>query len=142
MEGAAYDPWQPVEPVDVPIEGGVMINGELINFIRVPWAAAATAEAVMRTATIVAGELVKHLWAESLAAQRQLQAPEALRALTEAKYEPPLVHFHCSGSCGETWDAWVNEDGSLQDKRDVCCANPNCNRLGHPAELVKEDTDA
>lgn len=130
---AEYVPWERIEDIDVPVQGHPEIN-----CIRVPWVCARDSQAVTRTAIVVArGAMLAVLAAEAVS--NSAQEPDDRRLmLTEAKYEPPLVHFYCDG-CEETWDAWVNDDGTLQDKRNVCCANSSCSKFTHPATLVEEE---
>lgn len=126
---AEYAPWSRVADIDVPVDGH-----SDFSHVRVPEVYAATAEAVTRTAQVMAF-LVLH---QIHQAQKAQEAPRAQKALAEATYEPPLVHFYCD-SCQETWDAWVDEAGKLEDVRDVNCANGSCDRLGKPATLVTEE---
>lgn len=130
----AYTPWERVENIDVPVEGHPEISA-----VRVPWVCARDAEAVPKTAIVVAhGAMKAVLAAEAVEASATESSDDRLQALAEAKYDPPLVHFYCDG-CEETWDAWVNDDGTLQDQRDVACANSGCEKFGKPATLAQED---
>jgi hypothetical protein len=130
---AEYTPWERIEDIDVPVQGHPEISA-----VRVPWVCARDAQAVTKTAIVVAqGAMMAVLAAETLGEAAQArQDPRA--ALAAAKYEPPLVHFYCDG-CEETWDAWVNDDGSLQDQRDVACGNSSCSKFTHAATLVDEE---
>lgn len=140
MSEAEYKPWSRVEDVDVPVHGWADYT-----HLRIPWVYARTAEGVLKTAIVAAHVSLKAMAVQQELARQQREAaskevavPDRIARLRQARYEPPLVHFHCAG-CDETWDAWVTDAGMLQDMRDVVCANPNCELLGQPAELVEED---
>lgn len=94
------------------------------------WVAAKDLEALMLT-TMIATLI------NAMAPSAVIEGPAAIQALRDAKYDPPLERFHCAG-CDHTWDAWVNDDGTLQDIRNVACANDACSRFGQAAELVSE----
>jgi len=130
---AEYVPWDRVEDIDVPVEGHPEIAA-----VRVPWVCARDAMAVTKTAIVVAHGAMKAVIAAEAVSSSAREPANQLQALAEAKYQPPLVHFYCDG-CEETWDAWVNDDGTLQDQRDVACANGACKKFTEPATLVDED---
>lgn len=129
---AAYEPWSIVENIDVPTQS--IPN---ITHVRVPWAAARTAEDMLKTANVAAFVAVRAVMIAQ-AVQEQMQGEnEELHRLMTAVYEPPLVRFRCD-VCEDEWDAWVSNEGHLEDRWTAACTNGQCSRHGMPARLLDE----
>lgn len=95
--------------------------------------AAADTDSLLRTCDVVA--MLHHKWNKEAKAANQKQIQ--IENLRKIKWEPPLVKFHCE-TCGDTWDAWVADDGSLEDKWSVVCTNSKCTAHGYPAVIASE----
>lgn len=69
--------------------------------------------------TILRGENLWEIWGVDAKVKKE---PEEKKAPPERSggYEPPRVRFECP-NCENQWDAWVNDDGTLQDPRDKRC---------------------
>lgn len=120
MSPAEYEPWAVVEKVDVPTPA---FHAEGFEVVRLPYVAAGSAEAFATTSTVMAlvnGSAI----AAGVRASRVPQAPSGL--------EPPLARMRCD-ACDSEWDAWVTDDGDLEDPRDGFCATARCPRRGQPA---------
>ena len=130
MSSAGYVPWEVVEDFDVPVDGSAFG----FSTIRVPWVAAASAERLLTTAQVSAGIVLRDL--QLIAEAEHKHATK--ENVSTRKYDPPFVRFRCP-HCEDTWDAWVDDRGYLEDKRDAFCANKHCDRKGSPGELEPED---
>lgn len=124
-----------VGPYAVPVESD---HGEAL--VVLPYVAARDINALWVTAIIVATKAVydvkEHTQSAkdaASAAQRKLQV-ENLRLI---KWEPPLQRFQCE-YCEDVWDAWIAEDGSLEDPRSCACTNEKCANHGGPAVLARD----
>lgn len=123
-----YHPWEVVYDAEVSLP-----RGNTMYLVNIPWIAAIDAQGLLRTGEVLA-----------MLAIREIERPnpqENIESLKNGKYDPPLVRFHCSG-CNNSWDAWVSEDGELEDKWSVICTIGSCKRRGMPATLLKEDMSA
>lgn len=137
---ASYQPWSRVENIDVPVIGLHGEDGTPITAIRVPYVYACDADAVVKTATVVAFETVKALKLARLitegkpdpGATNQPWLPDAVRDVMQRHWNS-LVRFQCP-ACHDGWDAWPGEDGKLRDVRDVVCSNPECKRFRQMAD--------
>ena len=116
-----YQPWTVLHeiPVHVHVEG----RGSI--FVEVPWAAAADVESLANMAAFVARSAVHHYF------------PSTNPEVPMEKFEGPLVRLICAG-CEGTWDAWVGEDGKLEDPRDATCSDENCPNYGVPARPIDD----
>ena len=120
---AEYRPWTTIECGRVPVPWARDM-GVPVDFVELPGpVAAATAEDVIGTAQAVAFIRV----CQAQAAIQEMQQAQAQRSVSgriklaqEAHYEPPLARMVCP-VCGDTANAWINDDGTLQDPRDVIC---------------------
>lgn len=134
----SYQPWQVVGPYTVPVEGE---HGDAV--VVLPYVAAQDINALWVTATVLATKAVydvgvhmeKTLEAASKS-QRQLQ----IENLRKIKWEPPLQRFKCE-SCNYIWDAWISEDGSLEDPWSCVCTNGRCTAHGSPAVIYNEEDE-
>lgn len=131
MFSAQYQPWHIIENVHV----ATMMDGNPADII-IPWISAKNVQALAVTAEIVAGFTAVQLKKVIMETKRQKQ--RVIETVRVDGYQPPLVRFACS-SCKDSWDAWVDEDGNLEDPRDALCGTPNCERLGRPAIKVEEE---
>lgn len=137
---AVYEPWSQVDDVDVPVDGLYDEDGSRITHVRVPWVCAQDAQAVTRTATIVACQMVRavqiayRLQQAMENPQEEPQLPEAARALMDKIWDVPLVRFYCPG-CDDSWDSWIGDDGKLSDVREIICSNEGCPRFRHLAKI-------
>lgn len=124
-----YKPWSVEESVLVQVEGpdGIPV------IVGLPFIAARSAEALRVTGVIVASKAVRDFQEANVASRRQLQ----LDNLRKLLYEPPLQRFKCE-VCLNEWDAWIAEDGTLEDKWACACTNGNCKNHGGPAVLCVE----
>jgi len=129
-----YQPWTVEQNVHVK----TMVDGSPAD-VGLPWVAAKNAHALLTTSEIVAGLIIGQLKAainQQKEHQRQLARP--IDEIVVDGYEPPLVRFGCE-SCEDTWDAWVDEAGKLEDPRDALCGNEKCERQGRPAHKIEEE---
>lgn len=130
---AEYVPWTVVSPAIVHVEAP---DGTSVT-VGLPFVAARSAAAVKSTSIIIASKAVHDTWMAFQApqiGQKQLQ----LSNLRKLLYEPPLQRFWCE-DCGNEWDAWIAEDGSLEDKWACACTNERCKNHGGPATLLNEE---
>ncbi len=88
-----------------------------------------TVEAFLAKAFDPATVFEGHEWADSYTEAKRRSAEKASgkakpgdRARPGLKYDPPLARFVCEG-CDSQWDAWVDDNGWLEEKRDCYC---NC----------------
>ena len=120
---AEYRPWTTIECGRVPVPWARDM-GVPVDFVELPGpVAAADAMGVIGTAQVVAFIRVKQ--AQEAIAQMERDKAAAtvmgrIRAAQQARYEPPLARMVCP-VCGDTTDAWIYDDGTLQDPRDVIC---------------------
>ena len=124
---ADYEPWTEVEDLRV----ALVVEGRPAE-VGLPWVYGVDAQAVITTAEIVAGLNVYAFRARFQSQQETLG--ERVRAV---KYNPPRETIACPG-CKDSWDAWVNEDGTLEDPRDANCSTEKCPRRGLPGFPVRE----
>lgn len=122
----AYRPWTTVYDLVVPCPEAAFINAD---HVRVPWAAAPNAEAVVRTAEVTARFTVRKL-RDAVNANNADVAHEDPVAL-----QPPLTRLACD-ACQEEWDVWVGDDGKPEDPMDVMCGTAGCTRMGRPGRVV------
>lgn len=134
---ATYEPWTPIDVglIPVPWAAGV---GVPVSHVELPGpVAAASAEAVVRTCQALAYARVCQAAAdikEHQEAVRRWRLVQHFTAAAHAHYEPPLAHLVCP-ECGEVVEAWVEEDGLLQEVGDLVC------REGHSPAIRIELRD-
>lgn len=114
-----YTPWHPLENVAVQ----ALVN-ECPYLIVLPIVYGRDERAAAVTAQIVA----------SLSLEKLSQIARARSGHTSL--DPGLHKMECP-VCGWSWDAWVSEEGSLEDPRDAFCANSECSHQGQPARLLE-----
>lgn len=124
-----YVPWAILMPVLVHVEDP---EGSPVT-VGLPYVAAGSREAVRNTAIFVAAKAAHDALVFHKSQQKDLQIAN-LRSLL---YKPPLVRFKCE-ECDNVWDAWVADDGTLEDKWSVVCTNGECPCHGSPAMLLQE----
>lgn len=139
-----WKPWGIIHDVDVPIPHAKEKYGVEGEFIRIPWATARTEADCMHVLRIVAE---MHLMAMSaaglpyqMASGKQVHPKktyqELLHEVRQRKYDGPRMVFGCD-ACDETWDAWVDDDGHLEDPRDAFCWTTGCTKRGTFARPVE-----
>lgn len=124
-----YTPWDAIWGVVVHAEDP---EGKPV-IVKLPYVAARSKEAVKNTAIIVASKAARDHYMHSLQAQKFFQIHNLLSQL----YEPPLQRFRCE-TCENEWDAWIAEDGTLEDKWSCVCTNGWCPDRGSPAVLIRD----
>lgn len=118
-----YRPWAVLQDLEFPTPE---FEADGWTHMRLWWLAAQDAEAA-----IVTGRVVSYI--NSLALRATIE-PDAASEVERRTYDPPLVRFVCP-ACHDDWDAWVADDGHLEDPRNQNCARSECARFGQPAEL-------
>lgn len=136
MSISEYQPWQIVGPYSVPVESD---HGDAL--VILPYVAARDINALWVTAVIVATKAVYD--ASVYREQSKEAASEAKKQLQIAnlrmiKWEPPLQRFKCE-YCEHVWDAWIADDGSLEDPWSIVCTNGKCPAHGYPAVIHNEE---
>lgn len=121
-----YEPWSLIVPAIVQVEAP---DGTPVT-VGLPYLAAGSKAAVKNTGVIIASKAARDIYMAAHADQKQLQ----LSNLRKLLYEPPLQRFHCE-YCGNSWDAWIAEDGTLEDIWACACTNEKCKNHGGPAIL-------
>lgn len=124
-----YVPWSVMMPVIVHVEDP---EGFPVT-VGLPYVAAGSKEAVRTTAIFVAAKAAHDALEFHKSQQKDLQ----IANLRNLLYEPPLVRFKCE-ECGNTWDAWVDDEGLLEDRWSVVCTNDRCSHHGYPAMLLPQ----
>lgn len=125
-----YTPWEVLHDVHVSVE---WTEPQLV--VILPWVCAADYKSLVVTCEVMGGMIAKTVLGHAQANNRSL-AIDQMRALT---YEPPLVRFKCE-DCQESWDAWIDDEGSLEDQWSVVCTNSSCSSQGEPATLLPEES--
>lgn len=114
---AEYRPWDAIFVGDMPVPYA-MGCGVPITHVQMPGAVAApSAEALIKVAQVVA--FMKVCVAKSEYDEYRFHS--MWEHLAGKLYDPGLLHLVCP-ACGEHCDAWVGDDGRLQDARDLVCA--------------------
>lgn len=138
MSDVLYEPWQPVKGLRVPTPYARSVHGLAVDEVALSFVAAPSAGAVVDVARVAAE-------VNLLALKRSLErkAPkrtyaDRVAAARRRTFEGPRVVFACR-SCGERWDAWVDDDGRLEDPRDAFCSTERCPRHGLEAETVDDE---
>lgn len=124
-----YEPWRlvmwPVVHTKDPV-------GEEVS-VMLPYIAAGSKEAVRITGIFMASKIAHELYHQRAKDQNDLQISN-LRSLV---YSPPLVRFWCE-ECDSKWDAWVDDQGILEDRWSCVCTNEKCSHHGVAATLLPE----
>lgn len=122
--------------VQVPIQ-----EGEDLIIVILPYVAARDEESFQVTAKLSAMISLRSQRSRMEAAKAQMvmeQRDLQISNLRKIKFDPPRVVFKCE-DCGEQWDAWVDDDGALEDQWSCVCTNGQCSSHGNPAMLVPEE---
>lgn len=122
-----YVPWEPVIPVIVQVEDP---EGAPVT-VGLPYVFAKSARAVRITGIIVASKAAHDVWLGTKMEERKLQLSNLRRLI----FDPPLQRFKCE-ECSLEWDAWIAEDGSLEDPWACACTNSRCANHGGPAVIL------
>lgn len=132
MEPVEYQPWAMILNMVVPVDGW-----DEFSHMRIPYVAAADVNSLLKV-----GEITAHLsltkMMEMTAAAHAPTSVQVIAQMQASKYDPPYIRFRCP-ECKYEWDAWVDENGFLEDKYSVMCTNGDCPHKGEPASLIQED---
>lgn len=136
MSGVEYEPWQSLRDVTVYTPDAKPMYGLDVEYVNIPFAAAASAEHVVTMCNFLADRALKYL-----AGMKAIQEQNAEREPSQAYHAGlvgPLVRLRCT-ECECEWDGWVADDGTLEDRRDGYCTTAGCPKRGELAIIVEEE---